>query len=446
MKNYTLIIISSVVATVLFAGLIVAGLYARPIADDLAYLEIYQSHGSALSATLDQYFGHSGRLSQVALVYVFFALFGSLATRIAPLILLGILALSISLLIYLVIGKGHKARLGVSAIVGLLVSSSALLTLPSLFDSLYWLTSSTVYITSLTGFILVSALLVSVFKYKTWRKSTRLLYILPLLALLQTFGEAGAISSIALSGLALLWTIVDQRKRTFIVQNFIIFMGLISGFLINLLSPGTADRREANTGAQSLSELLRDMAIPFREMFIYIEWWHVTLALLVALVCIGFIPRAKRVINMKAASIALVLTISGFLLISAITFGVSALSVGSSFALRNYTLPHAALFISLVLIFTILTLLLSSKLGDKVRRLYPATLLLVAIVTMPMAIYKQSIYTRAMAARDTFYHQREVSIRNQQANPSSGPIQVPPYKCSCHPLKQPTSTTPATLR
>lgn len=424
------------IATALFIGIAIGGLFSRPIADDLAYLQVYEHQGSVLGASLDQYLGHSGRLSQVTLVYVFFALFGNLATRIAPLVLLVVLAFSLALLAFTLMNQRNKYRLELSAVFGLLVSSSILITVPSLFDSLYWLTSSTVYITSLIGFILTATLLISIFKYKIWHKPLRLVFLLPIIILSQSFGEAGAISSIAISALATIWTILNKKWRHLLKHNLIVFAGLVAGFLVNLLSPGTATRRAYNSAEYSLPEIARNTLDPFLRMFSYIEWWHIALALLIAVAAFYFTPKTSRKISMKNTGIAIILVLAGFLMVSAITFGVSALSVGQWFAIRNYTVPHAVLFLSAVAILFLLLRLIDTKANGLIHKSSPALFIVCALLALPSAIYKESIYIRAMSVRDVFYSQREISIENQLSDSEKQqPVKVPPVQVLVSPTE-----------
>lgn len=431
-KQSQVLVTAAIIATILFTGLVIAGLFARPIADDLAYLQVYTNNGSVLDASLSQYLGHSGRLSQVTLVYLFFAIFGNIATRVAPFILLVTLAGSVSLLTFVLLDKKTKDRVIVSSIAGLLVSSSVLITVPSLFDSLYWLTSSTVYITSLTAIFLTSALIVSIFKHKRWQRLSTVLLVLPIVILYQSFGEVGALTSIAISGLAVTWTVFNKKWRHLLKPNLVVFVGLFAGFLVNYLSPGTAHRRQANEGAHSLSELYRNMIEPFQRMFSYVEWWHITLALLIALVIFYFLPKNGRKPTIRGAGISSLTVVAGFLLVCGIAFGVSALSVGPYFAIRNYTVPSAWLFLSIVALMVIGLRLVNPR-SNKI--LY-SLLVIISLSSIPYAINKQAIYVRAMAVRDSFYSQREVSIHQQVNRGRRGQqVKVPPVQVLLSPTE-----------
>lgn len=425
-KSNTLIIAASI-AAILLMGIIIAGLSARPIADDLAYLQVYSHHNSVIGSALDQYFNHSGRLSQVTLVYVFYALFGDIATRVAPLVLLVVLSISFALLIYLLL-RSQKDRLTVSIIGGVLLSSSALITMPSLFDSLYWLTSSTVYVTSLIGLVLTASLIVSIFKYKTWKRPVKLLLILPLIILMQSFGEAGAVVSIAISGLATAWVLIDATKRHLTIQNLIVFFGLMAGFLINFLSPATRNRQSINEGSQSVSDLINHTLSPLSTMFNLMEWWHIALAIMVAVIMFIITPKGQQYISKKQSVTAILAVLVGLFMVLVITFGISAISVGQYFAIRNFTVPHTALFIAMVLIILVILRSINTRTKGLVYKISPILLIVATLTSVPFAINKQAIYIRAMATRDSFYSQREISIKRQLENDTpivqAQPVQV----------------------
>ncbi len=432
-RHSHVLITVAIISSVLFSGIVVAGLFSRPIADDLAYLQIYTTHhNSVVDASISQYLGHSGRLSQIALVYVFFSFFGETATRVAPLALALALAGSIALLYFVSTDKKVKYRVSASIIVGLLISSSIFMTLPSLFDSLYWLTSSTVYITSLTAIFLTSTLIISIFKYIHWRRVPILIAVLPGIIAIQSFGEVGALVSIAISGLATVWTLANKEKRYLIKYNLVVLAGLVSGFLVNYLSPGTLQRRDFNEGSHSLSELYRNSIDPFQKMFSYTEWWHIALALFVALVIFYFLPKDGRKLPLKKATLQSLIVIASFLVVSAIAFGVSALSVGPYFVIRNYTVPGAWLFLSMAALLIIILRLLNPRSSNIIYGLFAISILL----SVPYAIKKEAIYIRGMAIRDSFYSQRVISIQKQLSDNKKGrAIIVPPVKVLLYPTE-----------
>lgn len=69
-----------------------------------------------------------------------------------------------------------------------------------------------------------------------------LIAVLPGIIAIQSFGEVGALVSIAISGAATVWTLANKEKHYLIKYNLVVLAGLVSGFLVNYLSPGTLAR------------------------------------------------------------------------------------------------------------------------------------------------------------------------------------------------------------
>jgi magnesium-transporting ATPase (P-type) len=259
-----------------------------------------------------------------------------------------------------------------------------------------------------------------------------LIAVLPGIIAIQSFGEVGALVSIAISGLATVWTLANKEKRYLIKYNLVVLAGLVSGFLVNYLSPGTLQRRAINEGSHSLSELYRNSIDPFQKMFSYTEWWHIALALFVALVIFYFLPKDGRKLPLKKATLQSLIVIASFLVVSAIAFGVSALSVGPYFVIRNYTVPGAWLFLSMAALLIIILRLLNPRSSNIIYGLFAISILL----SVPYAIKKEAIYIRGMAIRDSFYSQRVISIQKQLSDNKKGrAIIVPPVKVLLYPTE-----------
>lgn len=64
------------------------------------------------------------------------------------------------------------------------------------------------------------------------------------------------------------------------------------------------------------------------------------------------------------------------------------------------------------------------KTNGLVRKSSPVLFAVCVLLALPPAIYKESIYIRAMSARDSFYSQREISIENQLNDDRQQPVQV----------------------
>ena len=144
-----------IVFGILLVSLLMApALFARPIADDFHYFNQLSSYGT-VDYIVNFYTSDTGRYAQGASMAVLYKLFGSNSVVVGPIIEILLLIATATWASFLLLRsfKVTIRTLSKALILGLTSTSVVLLYTPSLFDSLYWLTYSTVYVLSLVGLV-----------------------------------------------------------------------------------------------------------------------------------------------------------------------------------------------------------------------------------------------------------------------------------------------------
>lgn len=436
-SNTFLRVYIGIISVIALTMLLVASYFATPVADDYSFynnlhndrIELQfgenpnipesisnslKEQGGVIKATFAQYLAHNGRLATGASVYIAFKLFGMNAVKVMPVILIILTATLTIGLIYLFASK--KNRFLVSLSLGLFFTFSIFYITPSLFDNLFWLTSSMVYIPSLLAILVTILLLLLIYK-KILTNSIVLVILAPLLAVLQTFGELGAIATLVITCLVAAMLLAYKKFDEF-KKIIIIIAAQISGLLINLLSPGTTVRQGLLSSDHSLGALITNT---FKSLEIFIS--HVHFSTIIYALAFGvsmylLLPKKKLKTKHYTKQLILLLVFGLILIVS--LAAANAYSMGGWSSARNLFIPVIVMF---VLMIGIVYLTLGYISAHKHKLLYyvevalPALVVLLCLaVILPNALSTGTTTIQAMAIRDTFYSQREIEIKKSLAS------------------------------
>lgn len=341
-----------IVFGVLLVSLLMApALFARPIADDFHYFNQLSSYGT-VDYIVNFYTSDTGRYAQGASMAVLYKLFGSNSVVVGPIIEILLLIATTTWASFLLLRsfKVTTRRLSKALILGLTSTSVVLLYTPSLFDSLYWLTSSTVYVLSLVGLVFNFSLALYVLQLQRprwWH------YFLLMLSVIigQAFSEATSAIIVSLSGIALLVAIIlRQRGRNLKPSHFTsltsVLVAAIIGFLIVYFSPGSRQRQAKSESQFDFHAMFVDSihnTLQFLQTFVS---WRLALIIAVALAVAHFLPRLSKKRSIAGLGIGLLLVV----LPAYITFVISSYSMGTYIPFRLYTIPTAFTCIGLIIV------------------------------------------------------------------------------------------------
>jgi hypothetical protein len=406
----------AILCTLLIAALALPALYARPIADDFHYFNDIADH-NIVSYLVYFYTQSTGRLAQGASVAVLYKFFGAAAVTIGPLIEILLLSIVSSWLVYLFLSTNRVAtrKITKSLIIGI-ASTFLIVVYPvSIFDSLYWLTSSTVYILSLIGALFNFGLIwhfVQLKKMQWWHFVVLTISII----VCQSFSEATSAVVIILIGISLFVSIYQAVRRQANNPNTTpllatSFIAAIVGFLLVYLSPGSR-QRQATTGSQFHLHSMLVEPVSHTVAFIQTLFsWQLMIAIGIGMTLAFFLRRLPR-----NKVITLAITGAGLVVIPAyITFVIATYSMGDYTPLRLYSIPAAFAYIGLTLIATACWQYFQRISSVNICGFTPiisCSLILISYFgTLPMM---QDI-TSAQALRASLYDAREASIIHQRA-------------------------------
>lgn len=234
------------IAAALLSLLIVAQAFAaRPIGDDLRFFSAIRD------ANLVEFLhGHltreSGRYTQGAMLWLLFRVAGESAVQLAPLIYLVALSIALATAVRAFLpGAAALPRL-FSAAIGWFVAAVTLSSVPSVSDSVLWISASTVYIPPLI-FLPVAAVFLRRALLAATKSHTLLFTLLASAAMFSSQGtfELTALLSCLALGVLLLVQLCSLRSR-YLRGRFgvvaMMFAASLVGLMILLFSPGQTTR------------------------------------------------------------------------------------------------------------------------------------------------------------------------------------------------------------
>lgn len=408
-KKHPFLSVSTILSIFMLTSLIIMASMARIVADDYNYFSAINQGSSPLDYINYHYFSHNGRLSQATFMAFVYSWLGELSIKIVPIFLLLSLVASVSYLINLIFTFKNLQKIK-SLVSGTLISSIILFSMPSLFDSFLWLTSSTVYLTSIIGLVVNISLAIKIKRSKSklsWK------FMGPALIFMffsQSFSEPTAAVAIGLAGLWLVYELVSKNKEK-IIASLQVFLALTLGFLLLFLSPGTRNREGAIGHTIDLHRILISSIKHYITMFNNIELWMVAL---IALAALFIALNLKGQTNIKKSLPPLVISL---IIFTSFTYGTFVVNnyAGTYYPSRNFTLPTVGFVLGLGL-FLVTAFKLIIDYGRKNYLIQPGLTLIVIVffaLSAPEIIRFSSAQIKALSIRDSLMTVRNYDVREQ---------------------------------
>lgn len=406
------IILYLIITFVLFVTtlLIVMALINKPIADDFAYFS-HPLIKNPFKFTYDFYFTQTGRLAQAFFVSVLYRIFGSGAVTAGPIIELFSLFITLTWLYYLLLNKIKKQRLLYSFALGLTSAIVMLLASPSLFDSFLWLTSSSVYVTSLIGLIFNLCLFIICYRQEK-NKFLQLGLFFISIVICQSFSEPTSAIIIFSLGALLFYKIIKRNYKK-IKLYLLSFIASISGFLLVYLSPGSQHRQQISGSGFNFKNMFIKPIYDFQSIIDTLFSWRLIYILILAIIIALLMPKITKTIVAKRVPIAIVCGVVPVYLL----FVITNYSMGNYIPLRAYTVPIAILGVSISYCMAIFFAVLAQKISNnKPDKIYLILTLLLIIFGISVGINSLIATIQAESLRNSLYTMRETSIMRQISN------------------------------
>ena len=422
-RRYLIII---TICLVILVPFLVMALFNQPIADDYAFFS--QKHpGNPFVTMAGSYLHWTGRLSPNFLVSIFYYFWGSKTPATMAIFLLVSLAV-VSIRFIRVFFRRVKARdlpCSQALALGLLMTSLIMLSAYSIYDSYLWLTSSTIYITSIICAIAVVTLTIQLFTKPVITWLDWLVYIASLIFTafcceITTIYLVGSFGfSLIVYGLIKRFKFFKLKKTTkHNIKVLVVGMVITAGcLLIIYFSPGSIKRRQMAHSLFDWYKVFIEPLFQIAKLGYLMTWERVLLVIGGGVALATVLPglRLRQTISV-VASIALYL-----LTISYVFYLIMGYSLGGYIPLRAYIVPAGIILIGVTAILAVLL----RKCSANITYLLDITMILalIGVVATSYRVYKPII--RAVVLRHDAYITREINLQ-QQANRTSSAIRVMP--------------------
>ena len=422
-RRYLIII---TICLVILAPFLVMAIFNQPIADDYAFFS--QKHpGNPFVTMAYSYLHWTGRLSPNFLVSIFYHFWGSKTPAIMAMFLLVSLVV-VSVWFIKVFFKQVKTRdlpRSQALALGLLMTSLIMLSAYSIYDSYLWLTSSTIYITSIICAIVVITLTTRLFTKPAITWLDWLVYIVSLMFTafcceITTIYLVGSFGfSLIVYGLIKRFKFFKLKKTTkHNIRVLVIGMIITAGcLLIIYFSPGSIKRRQTLHSIFDWQKVFIEPLFQIAKLGYLMTWERVLLVIGGGVTLATVLPRLRlRQTISVVASIVLYL-----LAISYVFYLIMGYSLGGCIPLRAYIVPAGIILIGVTVILTVLL----RKCSANSTYLLDITMILalIGVVVTSYRVYKPII--RAVVLRHDAYITREINLQ-QQANRTGSAIRVMP--------------------
>ena len=422
-RRYLIII---TICLVILVPFLVMALFNQPIADD--YVFFSQKHpGNPFVTMADSYLHWTGRLSPNFLVSIFYHFFSNKTPAIMAMFLLVSLAVVSIRFIKVFFGRVKARNLPCSQALalGLLMASLIMLSAYSIYDSYLWLTSSTIYITSIICAIAVITLTIRLFTKPVITWFNWLVYIASLIFTafcceITTIYLVGSFSfSLIVYGLIKRFKLFKLKKTTkHNIRVLVVGMVIVAGcLLIIYFSPGSIKRRQTSHSIFDWQKVFIEPLFQIARLGYLVTWERVLLVIGGGLALATVLPklRPRQAISVVASIVIYLLTISY------VFYLIMGYSLGSYIPLRAYIIPAGIILIGVTAILAVLL----RECSTNITYLLDIAMLLVlaGAVATSYRVYKPII--RAVVLRHDAYITREIDLR-QQANHTSSAIRVVP--------------------
>ena len=422
-RRYLIII---TICLVILVPFLVMALFNQPIADDYVFFSL-DHPGNPFATVAESYLNWSGRLSPTFLISVFYHFWGSKTPAIMAMFLLVSLVI-VSVWFIKVFFKQVKTRdlpRSQALALGLLMTSLIMLSAYSIYDSYLWLTSSTIYVTSIICAIAVVTLTTRLFTKPAITWLDWLVYVASLMFTafcceITTIYLVGSFGfSLIVYGLIKRFKLFKLKKTTkYNIKVLVVGTVIAAGcLLIIYFSPGSIKRRQTSHSIFDWQKVFIEPLFQIAKLGYLMTWERVLLIIGGGVALATVLPRLRlRQTISVVASIALYL-----LAISYVFYLIMGYSLGGYIPLRAYIVPAGIILIGVAVILAVLL----RKCSTNITYLLDITMILALIgaVATSYRVYKPII--RAVVLRHDAYITREIDLR-QQANRTSSAIRVVP--------------------
>lgn len=422
-RRYLIII---TICLVILAPFLVMAIFNQPIADDYVFFSL-DHPGNPFATVAESYLNWSGRLSPTFLISVFYHFWGSKTPAIMAIFLLVSLVI-VSVWFIKVFFKQVKARaLPRSQVLalGLLMTSLIMLSAYSIYDSYLWLTSSTIYITSIICAIAVITLTTRLFTKPAITWLDWLVYIASLMFTafcceITTIYLVGSFGfSLIVYGMIKRFKLFKLKKTTkHNIRVLVVGMVITAGcLLIIYFSPGSIKRRQTSHSIFDWQKVFIEPLFQIAKLDYLMTWERVLLVIGSGVTLATVLPglRSRQTISVVASIVIYLLAISY------VFYLIMGYSLGGYIPLRAYIIPAGIILIGVAVILAVLL----RKCSANITYLLDITMILALIgaVATSYRVYKPII--RAVVLRHDAYITREIDLR-QQTNRTSSAIRVAP--------------------
>ncbi len=425
LENRRYLIIITICLVILVPFLVMA-LFNQPIADDYVFFSMDRP-GNPFTTVTESYLNWSGRLSPTFLISVFYHFWGSKTPAIMAMFLLVSLVI-VSVWFIKVFFKQVKARdlpCSQALALGLLMTSLIMLSAYSIYDSYLWLTSSTIYVTSIICAIAVITLTTRLFTKPAITWLDWLVYVASLMFTafcceITTIYLVGSFGfSLIVYGIIKRFKLFKLKKTTkHNIRVLVVGMVIAAGcLLIIYFSPGSIKRRRMAHSLFDWYKVFIEPLFQIAKLGYLVTWERVLLVIGSGVTLATVLPRLRlRQTISVVASIALYL-----LAISYVFYLIIGYSLGGNIPLRAYIVPAGIILIGVTVILAVLL----RKCSANITYLLDITMILalIGVIATSYRVYKPII--RAVVLRHDAYITREINLQ-QQANRTGSAIRVAP--------------------
>ena len=422
-RNITILV--AIIGIVMATLLIFMALFAQPVADQYAFINGVRDNG-VVNYTASMYQTWSGRLIQVLGIGIAYRIFGYMGAQIiAPIILFVMLALAYSWLAYLLFSFKKDKKLLLSAVFGLVLSASTLYTTSCLFDIYLWLDAAFVYLLGIFAIVFDTALFIWLIKYTKFAKSHKILTAALLIVafLCQSAGETSMILTTGWSFVAMVATFVVAKWKPYRRPATIIFITLLLGALVLILSPGLWARSATSTHMLSYFEIFVTSPIhAYIRLFKEINIWQVALVIILS---VGTGLYIKNKVTKKTIILTAIGSILIFLSTSYIAF-VASFCGSNSVASRVFAVPDMGLLLSAILFLSVLFAFFFQKYGQKnFFKIGTYIAIFVCLIVSSLGFLRfNKGYFIALITRSNALAAREASIKEYQQGDRSTKLDI----------------------
>ena len=402
-----------VYASILITFLVIIALMMRPIADDFGYFSDPLVH-NPIKFTINYYMVWTGRSGQAFLMSSLYDIFRSRVVIYGTILLTLLLMASTTLLTYITLYKERTSHQKLIAL-SLLSTVVFIFTVPSIFDSNLWITSSTVYIGSLVAMLIAISITVLYIRANLVKKRYYVLLSL-IVFVAQLFSEPTSlimiylgVAGVILSRYIIKSTTAQHASLTFLVSS-------ILGLLYMYLSPGTRARQGAvgvyHSGlVESLVHGFSDLSKMSYIFTSYRILMVVILGLFIALTLTKVSKRITVIVTLMALISSVVVSFSFFFMMR--------YTLGSFIPERAFTATSGVVCILLAIAIGATVSYYKWQKLSQLNTYLPILLFILLPISLGSALLSNLPTLHAVAIRSDLYDTRDMSIKRQVAEGGS---------------------------